>query len=82
MALKSTVFKINMQVADMDRHYYADHIMTIASHPSENEERLMMRLLAFALNAHERLEFANGLTDQDEPDICGFRLASPKRKPS
>lgn len=69
MALKSTVYKVNLQVADMDRDYYADHALTIASHPSENEERLMMRLLAFALNAHERLEFANGLTDQDEPDL-------------
>lgn len=69
MALKSTIYKINMQIADMDRHYYADHALTIASHPSENEERMMARLLAFALNAHERLEFANGLTDQDEPDI-------------
>lgn len=69
MALKATIFKVTMQIADMDRHYYADHVLTVASHPSENEERLMTRLLAFALNAHERLEFANGLSDQDEPDM-------------
>ena len=69
MALKSTVFKVTLQIANMDNHYYADHVLTVASHPSENEARLMTRLLAFALNAHERLEFANGLTDQDEPDI-------------
>lgn len=69
MALKSTIFKVDLQVADMDRGYYADHALTLARHPSENDERLMARVLAFALHAHERLAFANGLTDTDEPDL-------------
>jgi uncharacterized protein YaeQ len=69
MALKATVCKANLQVADMDRNYYADHALTVARHPSETDERMMARVLAFALNAHERLEFAKGLSDQDEPDL-------------
>jgi uncharacterized protein YaeQ len=69
LALKSTIYKAELQVADMDRHYYADHTLTIARHPSETDERMMVRLLAFALNASERLEFCKGLSDNDEPDI-------------
>jgi uncharacterized protein YaeQ len=53
----------------MDRNYYADHALTIARHPSETDERMMARVLAFALNAHERLEFGKGLSEQDEPDL-------------
>jgi uncharacterized protein YaeQ len=69
MALKSTVYKIQLQIADMDRSYYGDHAVTIARHPSENDERLMMRLLAFAVHAEEGLAFANGLCEPDEPDL-------------
>lgn len=69
MATKATVFKASLQIADMDRHYYADHSVTMARHPSETDERMMTRLLAFALNASERLEFGQGLTDEDEADI-------------
>lgn len=69
MALKSTVYKAVLHISDMDRNYYADHPLTIACHPSETEDRLMMRLLAFALNSRERIEFANGLTEPDEPDL-------------
>lgn len=74
MALKSTIYKAQLQLADMDRHVYADHALTLARHPSENEERLMVRLLAFALhvNADDRngqLEFTKGLSDVDEPDL-------------
>lgn len=50
MALKATIFKATLNIADMDRHYYADHQLTVAQHPSENDERMMIRLLAFALN--------------------------------
>ena len=53
----------------MDRHYYETHKLTVAKHPSETDERLMVRLLAFALNAHERLELTKGLSTDDEPDI-------------
>jgi uncharacterized protein YaeQ len=69
MALKSTIFKAELAIADMDRHYYRDHALTLARHPSETDERLMVRLLAFALLAEERLEFGKGLSDTDEPDL-------------
>jgi uncharacterized protein YaeQ len=69
MALTATIHKAELNVADMDRHYYADHSLTIARHPSETEERMMVRLLAFALHADERLEFGRGLSSTDEPDL-------------
>jgi uncharacterized protein YaeQ len=53
----------------MDRHYYETHKLTIAKHPSETDERMMVRLLAFALNAHEQLEMTKGISTDDEPDI-------------
>jgi uncharacterized protein YaeQ len=69
MAIKATVFKANLQIADMERHYYQDHALTLAQHPSETEERMMVRLLAFALHAHEHLEFGQGMTDEDAADL-------------
>lgn len=69
MAQNATVYKIELSVADMDRHYYETHKLTVAKHPSETEERLMLRLVAFALNAHEHLEMTKGLSTNDEPDI-------------
>jgi uncharacterized protein YaeQ len=69
MALKSTIYKANLSIADMDRHYYADHALTIARHPSENDERMMIRLLAMALHATEGISFGKGLSDPDEPDV-------------
>lgn len=73
MALKSTVFKAELQVADMDRGHYGTHALTVAQHPSENDERMMVRLLAYALHAagegEEALSFANAMTDMDEPDL-------------
>ena len=83
MALKSTIFKANLQVADIDHGHYADHAVTLARHPSEADERMMVRLLALALNAHAiddlcqgdgRLGFGAGLSDPDDPDVllCDF----------
>lgn len=69
MALKSTIYKADLQVADMDRHYYGDHSLTIARHPSETDDRMMVRVAAFGLFADERLEFCKGLSDTDEPDL-------------
>jgi uncharacterized protein YaeQ len=69
MALKATVFKADLNIADLDRHYYHDHALTIAQHPSETDERMMVRLLAFALHAHEDLAFGRGLSTDDEPDL-------------
>ena len=66
MALKSTIVRAQLAVADIDRGYYADHAVTIAQHPSETDERMMVRLLAFALHADARLEFGRGLSTDDE----------------
>ncbi|MBN9369753.1 YaeQ family protein [Hydrogenophaga sp. YM1] len=78
MALKSTVFKAHLQIADIDHGHYADHALTLARHPSETDERMMVRLAALALNAHElvdicggdgTLAFGAGLSDPDDPDL-------------
>ena len=69
MALRATIFKVDLNVADMDRNYYGSQSLTLARHPSETDERLMVRLLAFALNASEDLVFTKGLSDVDEPDL-------------
>ncbi|TCZ87742.1 YaeQ family protein [Lysobacter sp. N42] len=69
MSPKSTVVKVELQVSDMDRHYYASHALTLAQHPSETDLRLLVRLIAFALHADERLEFGRGLGDEDEPAL-------------
>ena len=69
MALKATIFKVELQVADMDRSYYGDHALTIARHPSETDERMMLRVLAFALHAGPDLAFGRGLSTDDEPDL-------------
>ena len=69
MAVKATILKAELQVSDMDRHYYAAHSLTLAQHPSETEERVMARLLAFALNASEDLAFGRGISTDDEPDL-------------
>ena len=69
MAQRATIYKVELSVSDMDRHYYETHKLTVAKHPSETDERLMVRLVAFALNAHEHLEMTKGLSTDDEPDI-------------
>ncbi len=69
MALKATIFKANLQVSDIDRGYYQSHSLTLARHPSETDERMMVRLLAFARHADEALSFCSGLSDQNEPDL-------------
>ncbi len=69
MAINATVFKVTLQIADMDRHYYADHALRLARHPSETDERMMVRLLAFALYADEALAFGKGISSGDEPDL-------------
>jgi uncharacterized protein YaeQ len=69
MATGATIHRADLSIADMDRHYYADHALTIARHPSETEERLMVRLLAFAVFAADDLEFGRGLSTDDEPDL-------------
>jgi uncharacterized protein YaeQ len=69
MALNATTYRIELSISDMDRGYYATHTLTLARHPSETDERLMVRLLAFALRADERLQFGKGISSEDEPDL-------------
>ncbi|MCH8536431.1 MAG: YaeQ family protein [Alkalimonas sp.] len=76
MALKATVFKVQLNIADMDRGYYADHSLTLAQHPSETNVRMMVRLLAFALNATDSLAFTKGLSsEEDEPELWDRSLS-------
>ena len=69
MALKATIYKAELQISDMDRHYYASHSLTLAKHPSETDERMMLRLLAFGLYADEQLSFTRGLSTIEEPEL-------------
>ena len=69
MALKATIFKVDLAVADMDRNHFADYSLTLARHPSENDARMMVRLLAFMRYADELLTFGKGLSTDEEPDL-------------
>lgn len=69
MALRATIYKADLNIADNDRRYYGSHAVTVARHPSETDERMMVRILAYALNADESLAFTKGLSETDEPDV-------------
>lgn len=69
MALKATVFRVELQVSDLDRHYYASHKLTLARHPSETDQRMMARVLLFARHAGEHLQFTRGISTDSEPDL-------------
>lgn len=69
MAIKSTVFKVDLQITDIDRGYYQTHLLTVARHPSETNERMFMRIIAFSINASDALQFTKGISSDDEPDI-------------
>ena len=69
MALKSTIFKAELQIADLERNYYQNHALIVARHPSETDERMMVRVLAFAMYADSALTFGKGLSAEDEPDL-------------
>jgi uncharacterized protein YaeQ len=69
MASNATIFKATIHIADIDRQYYEEHALTLARHPSETDERMMMRLLAFVLHAHEALSFGRGLSTEEEPAL-------------
>ena len=88
MAIKSTIFKANLSIADIDHGYYADHALTLARHPSETDERMMVRLVALALNAHQlsdmcngdgTLAFGAGLSDPEDPDVSLTDFTGAKR---
>jgi uncharacterized protein YaeQ len=74
MALKSTIFKAELQLADLDRAHFGDYSLTLARHPSETDQRMMIRLLAFALFASESLSFGRGLSAEDEADLADTDL--------
>lgn len=69
MALKATIFKCELNISDLRRHYYQSHTLTVAQHPSENDPRMMLRILMFALYADQQLSFTKGLCSDDEPDL-------------
>ena len=69
MATKATIYKALLNIANMDTNYYNEHNLTLALHPSETEERLMARVVAFILNANEDLGFCKGIDENDEPDL-------------
>ncbi|WP_310442144.1 YaeQ family protein [Sulfurimonas sp.] len=69
MAANATIYKASLNIADMDRNYYEEHNFTLAKHPSETDLRLMVKLVAFMLNADEKLLFTKGITQDDEPDL-------------
>jgi len=69
MAIKSTVIKLDLTISDMDRDYYQQHTLTMAQHPSETEQRLILRTIAFTLFAREDLQFTKGLSDDSQPDL-------------
>lgn len=75
MSARFTVLKARLAIADIDRGYYADHALTLARHPSETDERVMVRLFAFMRHASEHLALANGLTHEEEPDLWAKNLA-------
>jgi uncharacterized protein YaeQ len=88
MALKSTIYKAQLQIADIDNSYYADHALTLARHPSETDERMMIRLVALSMNAYQLqtvcqgdgiLAFGAGLSDPDDPDVSLTDFTGRKR---
>ncbi len=75
MAIGATIHKVSLNIADMDRQYYQQHELTVAMHPSENELRLIVRIIAFALNAEEQLAFTKGMGSDDEPELWAKTLS-------
>jgi uncharacterized protein YaeQ len=75
MAQSATIFKAEVQISDMNRHYYAAHHLTLARHPSETDLRMMLRILVFAIHASDQLDFTRGISSDDEPDIWEKNLS-------
>ncbi len=69
MALKPTIHKFSISLSDLDRDYYDSLNLTVAQHPSESSERMMVRVLAYCINAQKRLGFTKGLSETEEPDL-------------
>ncbi len=69
MALRASIHRAELSIADLDRNVFERHVLTLARHPSETEGRMMVRLLAFAMHADDALAFGRGLSTEDEPDL-------------
>lgn len=77
MANTATIRKARLHIADMDRHYYESHALTLAQHPSETDGRLAIRLLAFACNASDQLAFSADLSSDDhQPELAERTLTN------
>jgi len=74
MALKPTIYRFNIELADLDRERYDTLNLTVALHPSETPERMLARVLAFCFGAQDRLQFSRGLSDPDEPALWSHAL--------
>ena len=74
VAIKPTIYKFRISLSDLNRNYYDTLNLTLAQHPSENIERMMVRVLAFCINAQEHLTFTKGLSSVEEPDIWSRTL--------
>jgi len=69
MAIKATIFKCELTISNLERHYYQTHNLTIARHPSETDERMMLRILMFTIYASEQMEMTKGISTDNEPDL-------------
>ncbi len=73
MALKPTIYKVDLNLVDTDHHRYENRKLTLALHPSETVERMMVRLLVYGLNYHPDLAFTRGLSATEEADLWQIR---------
>jgi uncharacterized protein YaeQ len=69
MAQNATLHHVNLSIADMDKHYYADHALTVVQHPSEQYQRMVLRIIAFIFHAQQQPAFTRGLSEEGEPEI-------------
>lgn len=69
MALTATMYKLQVAISDLDRNHYQDHALTLAQHPSETTDRLLVRMLAFLFDADDKLLMTRGISSTDEPDL-------------
>jgi uncharacterized protein YaeQ len=76
MAIKSSIYKAQLSVTDMDRHVYDAFSLTIACHPSETEARMMLRIVSFAMHADPQLVFGRGISTDNEPDLWQRSLSN------
>lgn len=69
MAKGSRIYKVKLFISDIDRNCYEQLELTVAQHPSESDERLLARLLAFGLEYESGLAFGGGVSSTDQAPI-------------